>query len=234
MLLQRLWELKLEWDDLVPDVIQENMATYENLLSWKPTLQYLFTERESCTPGLEMVSNLTTDCFLATLRRFISRRGKSSLIWSDNGSNFVGAGELKNLTEFIDNSGNQSFIVDFCTTQSIHWKFIPERAPHFGGLWEAAVKSMKRHLRHIASHNKLTFEEYSTVLSQIEACLNSHPLVPSPHDYDGHSHPVISWLEGLWKHCLILLSHTGRYRFSYVGIYVKHWFANSGYAGQLN
>ena len=40
---------------------------------------------------LELVSDLTSEAFIATLRRFISRRGKPSLIWSDNGTNFVGA-----------------------------------------------------------------------------------------------------------------------------------------------
>ena len=56
---------------------------------------------------------------------------------------------------------------------SVQWKFIPERAPHFSGIWESAVKSMKTHLRRIVSNVKLTFEEFSTVLAQIEACLNS-------------------------------------------------------------
>ena len=40
---------------------------------------------------LELVSDLTTDAFLASLRRLIARRGKPSLIWSDHGTNFVGA-----------------------------------------------------------------------------------------------------------------------------------------------
>jgi len=45
---------------------------------------------------LELVSDLTTEAFIATLRRFIARRGKPSLLWSDHGSNFVGAvSELK-------------------------------------------------------------------------------------------------------------------------------------------
>ena len=47
--------------------------------------------------------------------------------------------------------------------------FIPERAPHFGGLWETAVKSIKKH---IVGTVILTFEEMTTVLTQIEACLN--------------------------------------------------------------
>ena len=44
------------------------------------------------------VSDLTTDAFLAALRRFIACRGKPMLMWSDNGSNFIGADhEIKTL-----------------------------------------------------------------------------------------------------------------------------------------
>ena len=64
--------------------------------------------------------------------------------------------------------------------ENITWKFTPEQAPHFGGLWEAAVKSLKKHLKRIVSNVKLTFEEMTTVLAQIEACLNSRPLAPLP------------------------------------------------------
>ena len=96
---------------------------------------------------LELVSDLTSEAFLACLRRFIARRGSPLLIWSDHGSNFVGAArELKELVKFLKQK-TQRVISEFCTTQRIQWKFIPEHAPHFGGLWEAAVKSMKTHLR---------------------------------------------------------------------------------------
>ena len=60
--------------------------------------------------------------------------------------------------------------------QGIQWDCITQHGPHFGGLWEAAVKSFKNHLRRVAWNLRLTFEEMCTVLSQIEACLNSHPL----------------------------------------------------------
>ena len=66
----------------------------------------------------------------------------------------------------------------FTTSQQIKWSFIPEHSPYFGGIWEAAVKSAKFHLKRILGDHKLTFEELSTVLCQIEACLNSRPLVP--------------------------------------------------------
>ena len=71
---------------------------------------------------------------------------------------------------------------DFCSTQNIRWKFFPEHTPHFGGLWEAAVES---NLKRVVANIKLTFEEFTTVLMQIEACLNSRPLVPLPCDDDG-------------------------------------------------
>ena len=115
---------------------------------------------------LELTSDLTTEAFIASLRRFISRRGKPSLIWSDNGSNFVGASrELKEFMEFLRNQKTQMTISKFCSVENIQWKFIPEHAPHFGGLWEAAVKSVKTHLRHVVSHHKFTFEEFS-----VQAC----------------------------------------------------------------
>ena len=73
---------------------------------------------------------------------------------------------------------------DFCTSQNISWKFTPEHAPHFGGLWEAAVKSFKTHFKKILGEVKLNFEELSTVLVQVELCLNSRPLTPLPDSSD--------------------------------------------------
>ena len=134
---------------------------------------------------LELVSDLTTDTFIVALWRFISRRGKPSLIWSDHGTNFVGAiRELKEFIAFFQNQKTQGIISEICAMQNITWKFIPECCtPHFGGLWEAAVKS-KTHLKRVIGETKLTFEEFTTVLTQVEACLNSRPLVPLPCDGD--------------------------------------------------
>ena len=134
---------------------------------------------------LESVSDLTT-AFIATLRRFTARRGKPSHIWSDHGTNFVGAAcELKELAEFLEHQKTQGVISQFCSTQRISWKFIPERAPNFGGLWESAVKCMNTHLRRVISDVKLTFEEFTTILAPVEAVLNSRPLVSMPCDDDG-------------------------------------------------
>ena len=135
---------------------------------------------------LEPVSDLTTAAFLATLRRFVARRGKPSVIWSDHGTNFVGASrEPKELLMFLDRLATRRSISDHCTAQHIEWHFTPEQAPHFGGLWEAAVKSFKQHFRKVVRNVRLTFEELATTLAQIEACLNSRPLTPLPDADDG-------------------------------------------------
>ena len=130
---------------------------------------------------LELVSDLTTEPFLACLRRFTARRGKPTSIWSDHGTNFVGTNRvLKEFYAFLLSKKTETAVCDFCTFQGIQWHFIPEKAPHFGGLWEAAVKSFKTHLAHIVGNTRLNFEEMSTVLAQIEACLNSRPLGTLP------------------------------------------------------
>ena len=135
---------------------------------------------------LELVTDLTSDAFIACLRRFIARRGLPTLIWSDNGTNFVGASrQLKEVHDFLTTNTNHEAVCNYLSTQKVEWRFIPQRAPHFGGMWEAAVKSVKTHLRKILGEVKLTYEEMSTVLCQIESALNSRPLTPLHDNEDG-------------------------------------------------
>lgn len=132
---------------------------------------------------LELVEDLSTAAFMAAFRRFVSRRGLPSKVYSDNGLNFRGAsGELKELYELLKDPENQQFIQNAALRDDIEWHFIPPRAPNFGGLWEAAVKSAKRILRKVMGNQRLSFSEMTTVLSQIEAQLNSRPLTPLSED----------------------------------------------------
>lgn len=136
---------------------------------------------------LELVSDLSTSAFLAALRRMAARRGAPGHIYSDQGTNFVGANKvLQQEYEHLQTIFSGDFMTEV-TNMGIEWHFNAPAWPSAGGLWEAAVKSLKHHLRRVIGEQKLTFEEYSTLLAQLESCLNSRPLCPlteDPQDLD--------------------------------------------------
>ena len=123
---------------------------------------------------LEAVSSLTKEACIASLKRFIARRGAPEVIFSDNATNFLGARN--------DLAGRDESLAHYATMHVMNWVMIPPRAPNFGGLWEAGIKSAKHHLRRVMGNTTLTMEEFSTLLTQIEAILNSRPISPMSSD----------------------------------------------------
>lgn len=126
---------------------------------------------------LELVGDLTTKSFLACFKRFVARRGNVAEIFCDNGTNFVGAERI-----MFQNSHFRNAIMDNLSPRNIKFHFIPPRSPHFGGLWERAVRSVKQHLMRVSGDASLTYEEFYTLLTSIEACLNSRPITPLSED----------------------------------------------------
>ncbi|XP_060856494.1 uncharacterized protein LOC132934227 [Metopolophium dirhodum] len=138
---------------------------------------------------LELVSDLSTDAFIRALNRFFDRRGKSMVIYSDNATNFVGANrKLKEWYQLFHSDENKKRTMDTLSDLGIDWKFIPARSPHFGGLWEAGVKSMKSLLSKVLGDSYFTYEELLTIITRAEACLNSRPLTLMSSDPSDMSH----------------------------------------------
>ena len=84
---------------------------------------------------LEVAFSLETDSFIMCLRRFIARRGNPQVLYSDNGTNFIGANrELKQCIENL----NQDQIKNELSQKGIKWVFNPPASPHMGGSMRAA------------------------------------------------------------------------------------------------
>ena len=128
---------------------------------------------------LEVVRNLSAEGFLVALHCFVARRGCTEMLATDNGTNFRGAQkELKDLYDLLQAPKTQNAVNRYCTTQHIKWTHAPARSLHFGGLWEAAVKTMKLLLAKVVGSHNLFIDELYSITVEIEAILNSRPLIP--------------------------------------------------------
>ena len=124
---------------------------------------------------IEIAHSLDTQSFINALRRFIARRGKPLKIFSDNGTNFVGAEKVLRdaLLEFNTNSINR-----FCSQEGICWTFNPPLASHMGGSWERMIRRIRKIFQNLLGSQVLNDEDLLTLMAEVESIINSRPLVP--------------------------------------------------------
>ena len=124
---------------------------------------------------LELVDDMSTEEFLAALRRFVARRGKPAQIISDNAKQFKLASSTLDIAwhEMLHNPEVQTY----SSNQRIKWKFIVELSPWMGGFYERLIGVTKRALKKSIGRISLARSQLETVLVEIEAIINTRPLL---------------------------------------------------------
>ncbi|XP_045030397.1 uncharacterized protein LOC123472599 [Daphnia magna] len=122
---------------------------------------------------LEVAASLDLSSFLIAFASFTARRGRPSVVYSDNGTQIV-AGD-KAIQQGIQRLKEQN-IVRQMVKREIEWHFSPPLAPHFGGVWESFVKSAKVALEAIVESRPLTEDLLRGFVIQAESLLNGRPL----------------------------------------------------------
>ena len=114
---------------------------------------------------IELVSDLSTNLFLAAFKRFIARRGPVSYLLSDGGINFIGAKrQLNEIFDLISSEKYTNELIEELTALRIEFHIQAPAAPHHSGVWESNVKSVKTHLYRVLGTHTLTYEELNTRL----------------------------------------------------------------------
>jgi hypothetical protein len=156
----------------------------------------IFTCLASRAVHIEVAHSLDTDACINAIRRFNARRDPVKLIWSDNGTNFVGS--AKELRQEI-NKLNHSKLLSTLQLENITWEFNPPSGSHFGGVWERLIRSVRKVLFSLLKGQNERFSDESllTLFCEVEAILNSRPITKCSDD--------INDLEALTPNHILLL-----------------------------
>ncbi|XP_060665229.1 uncharacterized protein LOC132797509 [Drosophila nasuta] len=103
-------------------------------------------------------------------------------MYSDNATNFIGTNNLLKELQMKFSKQHLLLLQLFASKLGMEWHFIPPRAPHFGGLWEAALKSAKHLLVRQMANASLAESEVTAHLEDVDAILNSRPFTPRSTD----------------------------------------------------
>ena len=137
----------------------------------------IFTDLASRAVHIEAVFGYDTSSFLLALRRFSAIRGWPEVIYSDPGSQLVGASnELEEAWKNMDKDMLRSVGLEKGTT----WVFGPADSPWHQGAAESLIRSTKRAI-HFAVHNqRLSVPEFLTICTEAANLLNERPIGTRP------------------------------------------------------
>uniref|UniRef100_A0A7I4Y532 Integrase catalytic domain-containing protein n=1 Tax=Haemonchus contortus TaxID=6289 RepID=A0A7I4Y532_HAECO len=134
----------------------------------------IYTCRTTRLIHLELVENMTTEAFLNALRRIFARRGVPKTITCDNAPTFLLGEQI--LFDAIKRMLQSEKVESALARREIEWIHITPYAPWQGGFYERLIKSIKHSLYKALGKQTVTFDDLRTILTEIEAVLNSRPL----------------------------------------------------------
>ena len=133
--------------------------------------------------AFEFITGLSVEEVMLGLRRFFANHGLPREIRSDNAKSFKRTQKELNI---VSKSIKMRKYLD---EHRIKWVRYLERAPWWGGYIERGVQTAKRALHRIMGNAVLDALEYTTILYEIAALINSRPIT-TVYDGDGVAEPV--------------------------------------------
>lgn len=137
----------------------------------------IFTDMVMRAVHIEGVFGYDTNAFMMALSRFASVRGWPAKLYSDPGSQLIGAGrELREAWSNID----RSVLIRKCSDNGLEWIFGPADSPWYQGAVESLVKATKRCIGFAINKQKLSPCEFLTLCSEVANLMNERPIGTVP------------------------------------------------------
>ena len=133
----------------------------------------LFTCLKVRAVHLEVVESISAPALINAIIRFQARRPGVRKIYSDQGTNFIGAENLIKQALELQKQENTKTINPL---RPIEWVQNAPHAPHRGGCWERIVQITKRHLNAILGKTEVDLETFRTITTHIELIINNRPI----------------------------------------------------------
>ena len=145
---------------------------------------------------------------IRAFRRFVRTRGLYCTIYSDRSKTFKKASRLR--TKYCDVMKARKF-KEYLLEHKIQCEFRVVRAPWWGGLYKRLITNIKPPKKKVLGRSSLTIDEMFTVLTEVEAMVNSRPLSFIDDDPDDTSYLTpSSFLIGRPTTCIPVRPCTGK------------------------